>query len=119
VRHRLSVGPCAVLGQFRALQASTFDHSLAAHLRAERAAREMVLKASDCVEGVRAFFEKRVPHFSDRCCRSIGLTRDASLPFVSGPRIALRCSARISQAIECDNDWDHLWRLSAGGTPTC
>jgi hypothetical protein len=89
LRHRLSAGPCAVLGQIRALQASAFDHSLAAHLRAERAAQEMVLETSDCVEGVRAFFEKRVPHFSDRCCRSIGLTRDASLPFVSGQRIAL------------------------------
>jgi hypothetical protein len=78
-----------VLGQIRALQASTFDHSLAAHLRAERGVQEMVLETSDCVEGVRAFFEKRVPHFSDRCWRSIGLTRDASLPFVSGPRIAV------------------------------
>jgi hypothetical protein len=78
-----------VLGQIPALQASTFDHSLAAHLRVERGVQEMVLERSDCMEGVRVFFEKRVPRFSDRCCRSIGLTRDACLPLVSAPRIAV------------------------------
>lgn len=65
VAHRLATGPCAVLGQIRALHASTFDHSLQEQLRAERSAQEMTLDTHDCVEGVRAFFEKREPHFSE------------------------------------------------------
>jgi 2-(1,2-epoxy-1,2-dihydrophenyl)acetyl-CoA isomerase len=48
------------------LHASTFDNSLQEQLRAERSAQEMTLETHDCVEGVRAFFEKREPHFSDR-----------------------------------------------------
>ena len=39
--------------------------SLQEQLRAERSAQEMTLETQDCVEGVRAFFEKREPHFSD------------------------------------------------------
>jgi 2-(1,2-epoxy-1,2-dihydrophenyl)acetyl-CoA isomerase len=66
VAHRLATGPCAVLGQIRTLHASTFDNSLQEQLRAERSAQEMTLETHDCVEGVRAFFEKREPHFSDR-----------------------------------------------------
>jgi 2-(1,2-epoxy-1,2-dihydrophenyl)acetyl-CoA isomerase len=62
---KLAAGPSAVLGQIRALHASTFDHSLEQQLRAERSAQEMSLETNDCVEGVRAFFEKRQPHFSD------------------------------------------------------
>ena len=58
-------GPCAVLGQIRSLHASTFDNSLQEQLRAERSAQEMTLETHDCVEGVRAFFEKRDPHFSE------------------------------------------------------
>jgi 2-(1,2-epoxy-1,2-dihydrophenyl)acetyl-CoA isomerase len=65
VAHRLASGPSAVLGQIRALQASAFDNSLQEQLRAERSAQEMSLEAHDCVEGVRAFFEKREPHFSE------------------------------------------------------
>ena len=65
VAHRLATGPCAVLGQIRALHASTFDNSLQEQLRAERSAQEMTLENHDCVEGVRAFFEKREPHFSE------------------------------------------------------
>src|SRR6202142_90426 len=65
VAHRLATGPCAVLGQIRALHASTFDHSLQEQLRAERSAQEMTLENHDCVEGVRAFFEKREPHFTE------------------------------------------------------
>lgn len=65
VAHRLATGPCAVLGQIRSLHASTFDHSLQEQLRAERSAQEMTLENHDCVEGVRAFFEKREPHFSE------------------------------------------------------
>jgi 2-(1,2-epoxy-1,2-dihydrophenyl)acetyl-CoA isomerase len=65
VAHRLATGPCAVLGQIRSLQASTFDNSLQEQLRAERSAQEMTLENHDCVEGVRAFFEKREPHFSE------------------------------------------------------
>ncbi|MGO9425087.1 MAG: enoyl-CoA hydratase-related protein [Steroidobacteraceae bacterium] len=63
--HRLAIGPCAVLGQIRSLHASTFDNSLQEQLRAERSAQEMTLETHDCVEGVRAFFEKREPHFSE------------------------------------------------------
>jgi 2-(1,2-epoxy-1,2-dihydrophenyl)acetyl-CoA isomerase len=66
VARRLATGPCAVLGQIRSLHASTFDHSLQEQLRAERSAQEMTLETHDCVEGVRAFFEKREPHFTDR-----------------------------------------------------
>ena len=65
VARTLATGPCAVLGQIRALHASTFDNSLQEQLRAERSAQEMTLETQDCVEGVRAFFEKREPHFSD------------------------------------------------------
>jgi len=62
---KLAAGPCAVLSQIRSLHASTFDNSLQEQLRAERSAQEMTLETHDCVEGVRAFFEKREPHFSD------------------------------------------------------
>ncbi len=65
VAARLASGPSAVLGQIRALCASTFDNSLQQQLRAERSAQEMSLETHDCVEGVRAFFEKREPHFSE------------------------------------------------------
>ena len=65
IAHKLATGPCGVLGQIRTLQASTFDHSLQEQLRAERSAQEMTLQNHDCVEGVRAFFEKREPHFTD------------------------------------------------------
>ena len=63
--HRLATGPCAVLGQIRSLHASAFHNSLQEQLRAERSAQEMTLETHDCVEGVRAFFEKREPHFSE------------------------------------------------------
>ncbi len=65
VAHRLATGPCAVLGQIRTLHTSTFDNSLQEQLRAERSAQEMTLETHDCVEGVRAFFEKREPNFSE------------------------------------------------------
>jgi 2-(1,2-epoxy-1,2-dihydrophenyl)acetyl-CoA isomerase len=65
VAHRLANGPCAVLWQIRALQPSAFDNSLQEQLRAERSAQEMSLETHDCVEGVRAFFEKREPNFSE------------------------------------------------------
>jgi 2-(1,2-epoxy-1,2-dihydrophenyl)acetyl-CoA isomerase len=65
VAHRLATGPCAVLGQIRSLHTSTFDNSLQEQLRAERSAQEMTLETHDCVEGVRAFFEKREPNFSE------------------------------------------------------
>lgn len=63
IAHRLAAGPRSVLAQIRQLSASTFDHSLAEQLRAERSAQERVLTAHECVEGVRAFFEKRDPDF--------------------------------------------------------
>ncbi len=65
VARRLATGPCAVLGQIRSLHASSFHNSLQEQLRAERAAQEMTLETHDCVEGVRAFFEKREPNFSE------------------------------------------------------
>ena len=65
VAQRLATGPSAVLGQIRSLHASTFDNSLQEQLRAERSAQEMTLETHDCVEGVRAFFEKREPNFSE------------------------------------------------------
>ena len=48
----------------RSLRVSTFDNSLQDRLRTERSAQEMNLGTRDCVEGVRAFFEKREPHYS-------------------------------------------------------
>jgi len=66
VARKLAAGPCAVLGQIRSLHASTFDNSLQEQLRAERSAQEMTLETQDCVEGVRAFFEKREPKFVER-----------------------------------------------------
>jgi len=65
VARRLATGPCAVLGQIRSLHASTSINSLQEQLRAERSAQEMTLETHDCVEGVRAFFEKREPNFSE------------------------------------------------------
>jgi 2-(1,2-epoxy-1,2-dihydrophenyl)acetyl-CoA isomerase len=63
VAQRLAAGPRSVLAHIRQLNASTFDHSLSQQLRAERTAQERVLAAHECVEGVRAFFEKREPDF--------------------------------------------------------
>ena len=65
IARRLATGPCAVLGHIRSLHASTFDKSLQEQLRAERSAQETTLETHDCVEGVRAFFEKREPNFSE------------------------------------------------------
>ncbi len=64
VAHCLSCGPCGVLGQIRALHASTFENSLRQQLNAERSAQEMTQDTHECVEGVRAFFQKRQPDFS-------------------------------------------------------
>jgi 2-(1,2-epoxy-1,2-dihydrophenyl)acetyl-CoA isomerase len=64
VAQRLAAGPRSVLAQIRQLSACTFDHSLPQQLRAERSAQERVLAAQECVEGVRAFFEKREPDYS-------------------------------------------------------
>ncbi len=61
----LAHGPTAVIAQIRALHAATFDHTLEQQLRAERSAQEVTLETHDCVEGVRAFFEKREPHFTE------------------------------------------------------
>jgi 2-(1,2-epoxy-1,2-dihydrophenyl)acetyl-CoA isomerase len=65
VARLLAAGSSAVLWQIRSLHASTFDNSLQQQLRAERAAQEAALETNDCVEGVRAFFEKREPNFSE------------------------------------------------------
>jgi 2-(1,2-epoxy-1,2-dihydrophenyl)acetyl-CoA isomerase len=61
---KLAAGPSSVLAHIRHLNASAFDNSLAEQLKAERAAQERILDAHECVEGVRAFFEKRDPDFS-------------------------------------------------------
>jgi 2-(1,2-epoxy-1,2-dihydrophenyl)acetyl-CoA isomerase len=63
VAQRLAAGPRSVLTQIRHLTASAFDNSLSAQLSAERQAQERILDAHECVEGVRAFFEKREPNF--------------------------------------------------------
>ena len=60
---RLASGPEAVLGQIRQLHSSAFDNSLPEQMQAERNAQEMCWYTPECVEGVRAFFEKREPHF--------------------------------------------------------
>jgi len=60
---RLASGPSAVLRQIRNLHASTFDCSLKEQLRAERSAQAVTMETKDCVEGVRAFFQKREPRF--------------------------------------------------------
>jgi 2-(1,2-epoxy-1,2-dihydrophenyl)acetyl-CoA isomerase len=65
VARTLAAGPSAVLGQIRSLHAATFEHTLEQQLRAERSAQETSLETQDCVEGVRAFFEKREPRFSE------------------------------------------------------
>src|SRR3569833_3384184 len=57
---RLAAGPRSVLAQIRQLTASSFDHSLAEQLRAERSAQERDLAAHECVEGVRANYDLRV-----------------------------------------------------------
>jgi 2-(1,2-epoxy-1,2-dihydrophenyl)acetyl-CoA isomerase len=63
VAHRLAAGPRSVLSQIRRLTASAFDNSLSEQLRAERTAQERNGDGHECAEGVRAFFEKREPHF--------------------------------------------------------
>ena len=65
IAERLAAGPCTVLTQIRGLMVSTFEHSLSEQLRAERSAQAVALSSRDCVEGVGAFFDKRVPHFSE------------------------------------------------------
>jgi 2-(1,2-epoxy-1,2-dihydrophenyl)acetyl-CoA isomerase len=64
IARRLASGPRTALAQIRHLHASAFDNSLAKQIEAERSAQDMSIGAPDCVEGVRAFFEKREPHFS-------------------------------------------------------
>jgi 2-(1,2-epoxy-1,2-dihydrophenyl)acetyl-CoA isomerase len=61
--HRLAAGPSSVLAYIRHLCSSSFDNSLPQQLRAERVAQDRTLDAHECVEGVRAFFEKRDPDF--------------------------------------------------------
>ena len=65
VAQRLSSGPCGVLGQIRSLHASTFESSLRQQINAERSAQQMTGETRECVEGVRAFFQKREPDFSE------------------------------------------------------
>ncbi|MDE1923360.1 MAG: enoyl-CoA hydratase/isomerase family protein [Gammaproteobacteria bacterium] len=65
IARTLAHGPTAVIGQIRALHAVTFDNTLEQQLKAERSAQEASIEADACVEGVRAFFEKRAPNFSE------------------------------------------------------
>jgi 2-(1,2-epoxy-1,2-dihydrophenyl)acetyl-CoA isomerase len=65
VADQLAAGPCFVLGQIRMLHASAYENSLRQQLRAERNSQAFALETSDVVEGVRAFFERRKPNFTD------------------------------------------------------
>jgi len=59
----LASGPTRAIAKLRALHAQAFDGSLRQYLQAERRAQEDILGSGECVEGVRAFFEKRKPAF--------------------------------------------------------
>lgn len=59
----LAAGPTRAIAKLRALHASAFNASLRQHLQDERMAQEDALGSGECVEGVRAFFEKRTPAF--------------------------------------------------------
>jgi 2-(1,2-epoxy-1,2-dihydrophenyl)acetyl-CoA isomerase len=59
----LAAGPTRAIAKLRSLHTSAYNTSLRQHLQAERMAQEDSLVFSDCVEGVRAFFEKRSPIF--------------------------------------------------------
>jgi 2-(1,2-epoxy-1,2-dihydrophenyl)acetyl-CoA isomerase len=65
IAERLMASPSVVLAQIRALHAQSPGNSLTEQLRAEQSAQEMRVEIHDFVEGVRAFFDKREPHFTD------------------------------------------------------
>jgi 2-(1,2-epoxy-1,2-dihydrophenyl)acetyl-CoA isomerase len=60
---QLAAGPTCAIAKLRALHSAAFDTPLRQHLQAEQLAQKDALATGDCVEGVRAFFEKRVPDF--------------------------------------------------------
>ena len=60
---KLASGPACAISKLRSLHAAAFNTSLRQHLQAETLAQRDSLATGDCVEGVRAFFEKRTPSF--------------------------------------------------------
>ena len=61
--HKLASGPICAIAKLRSLHSTAFNTSLRQHLQAEQLAQKDSLATGDCVEGVRAFFEKRLPAF--------------------------------------------------------
>ena len=60
---KLASGPTCAIAKLRSLHSTAFNTSLRQHLQAEQLAQKDSLATGDCVEGVRAFFEKRMPAF--------------------------------------------------------
>jgi 2-(1,2-epoxy-1,2-dihydrophenyl)acetyl-CoA isomerase len=77
IARTLAAGPTRAITKLRALHASAFNTSLREHLQAERLAHEDSLESGECVEGVRAFFEKRDPAFQNPCAT---LEHEAAAP---------------------------------------
>ena len=63
IAHKLATGPACAISKLRSLHTTSFNSSLRQHLQAETLAQSDSLATGDCVEGVRAFFEKRMPAF--------------------------------------------------------
>ena len=63
IAQKLASGPTCAIAKLRSLHATAFNTSLRQHLQAEQLAQKDSLATGDCVEGVRAFFEKRLPAF--------------------------------------------------------
>lgn len=63
VARTLAEGPARAISKLRNLHAAAFNTTLRVHLNDERHAQEDALESGECVEGVRAFFEKRAPRF--------------------------------------------------------
>lgn len=60
---KLASGPACAIAKLRLLHATAANTSLRQHLQAEQLAQRDTVATGDCVEGVRAFFEKRTPAF--------------------------------------------------------
>lgn len=62
---KLAAGPACAIAKLRMLHATTFSTSLRQHLQAEALAQRDTVATGDCIEGVKAFFEKRTPAFKN------------------------------------------------------